>query len=196
MTDAITTPRKKGAKSKKIDLSQDAVTDNDSSSSEDIPAYRAPEPNMYTGLANGPNWGKGAMPNAGRQRLNGQDRTADSNKNFDKATDSPSKRPNPQSHNKRKSGEIPGQHIGKLPRISKEPRPVPYRPHQDPYAIPESPTPSVSRAPASNLFQRQRQRESTIDSDATYVPTPSVRAETETVDDENEVMADQIGRLL
>lgn len=101
--------------------------------------------------------------------------------------------PNTATPSKRKASSIHEQTpAGKLPKPSKGVRTVPVhtQERQDLFSIPLSPPSRVN--PARSLFRPQRQRESTHDTDATWMPRETT-AETETVVGGDEVTPGEVG---
>lgn len=78
---------------------------------------------------------------------------------------------------------------GKLPKPSKGARTVPVLTQRDPYSIPISPPPTAN----PNRMSFERRRETTCDTDKTWMPREET-ADTETVVDGEEVLPGEVGK--
>ncbi|KAF1841126.1 uncharacterized protein K460DRAFT_198851 [Cucurbitaria berberidis CBS 394.84] len=211
--DISPTPRKgKGkSKSKVTYLSDGEETDvetptrstrSDSSASSEVP-YRAPEPpNMYSAPESRGNDAQSAdfRAESTDTRIYADDAESIIT-NSQVATDPPLKRTPPGPSSKRKAPDVQGPYSSsKLPKVSRKARITPalFRERQrDVYSVPRSPTLPLDAAPLTSPNRRPRWKESTQDSDATYMPPPrGFTAETETVVDGDEAVADAMNLVL
>lgn len=183
------TPRKKKGKGKSNVTDICGGEHSDDSGSADVPQNALENP-------------KGAAQHAEprHQGTIAPSRANHPNANMETETESPSKRMSPWSPNKRKAQNSDAHNLtSKLKKVSKDAQPKSnsFRiPQRDLYSVPRSPTLPLQATHLAHRFGVHRHRESTQDTDATYMPqTRDMTVDTDTVVDGDELAADAIGRI-